>query len=145
MNPQNPDYRQDTEALFRAAPFVTDLGIEPVSILPGEVEARLVVQPRHLQQDDVIHAGVQATLADHTAGGAAFTLVPRPLRILTVDFTIHLLQAARGEALRCKARVLRAGRRLIVVESEVHTVAGGQEQRVSKATVTLAVVEPRTP
>ncbi|AKF86427.1 hypothetical protein MFUL124B02_26720 [Myxococcus fulvus 124B02] len=72
MNPRNPDYRQDTEALFRAAPFVADLGIEPVSILPGQVEACLLVQ-------------------------------------------------------------------------RLHTIAGGQEKRVSKATVTLAVVEPRTP
>ncbi|MCY1022208.1 PaaI family thioesterase [Pyxidicoccus sp. MSG2] len=143
MEPLNPDYRQDTEELFRSAAFVVDLGIEPTSILPGEVDTRLVVRPRHLQQDGVIHAGVQATLADHTAGAAGFTAVKKGQRVLTTTFTVHLLQAAMGEELRCKGRVLRAGRRLIVAESEVHAVSGGQTKLVSKATITLAVMEPR--
>ncbi|QSQ25280.1 PaaI family thioesterase [Pyxidicoccus parkwayensis] len=143
MEPLNPDYRQDTEALFRTAAFVVDLGIEPTSILPGEVETRVLVNPRHLQQDGVIHAGVQATLADHTAGAAAFTAVKRGQRVLTTSFTVHFLQAATGEELRCRARVLRAGRRLIVAESEVFALSSGQAKLVSKATVTLAVMEPR--
>ncbi|MFP2932699.1 PaaI family thioesterase [Pyxidicoccus sp. 3LG] len=143
MEPLNPDYRQDTEAIFKSAAFVVDLGIEPTSILPGEVETRVVVKPRHLQQDDVIHAGVQATLADHTAGAAAYTAIRKEQRVLTTSFTVHLLQAATGEELRCKARVLRAGRRLIVAESEVYAHSGDKVKLVSKATVTLAVMDPR--
>ncbi|QDE91200.1 phenylacetic acid degradation protein PaaI [Myxococcus xanthus] len=143
MEHQNPDYRQDTEDLFTSAAFVMDLGIQPVDIRPGEVEARLVVQPRHLQQDGVIHAGVQATLADHTAGAAAFSVVRKGQRVLSTSFTVHLLQTASGDELRCKARVLRAGRRLIVTESEVQAVSGGTPRLVSKTTVTLAVMEPR--
>ncbi|WP_426752795.1 PaaI family thioesterase [Myxococcus sp. Y35] len=143
MEHQNPDYLQDTEAIFTAANFVTDLGIEPTAIRPGEVEARLVVKSRHLQQDGVVHAGVQTTLADHTAGAAAYTVIRKGQRVLSTGFTVHLLQTASGEELRCKARVLRAGRRLIVVESEVYAVAAGTPRLASKATVTLAVMEPR--
>ncbi|AKQ65596.1 Phenylacetic acid degradation protein paaI [Myxococcus hansupus] len=143
MEAQNPDYLQDTEAVFTMARFVVDLGIEPTAIRPGEVEARLRVQPRHLQQDGVIHAGVQATLADHTAGAAAYTVLRKGQRALSTSFTVHLLQTASGEELRCKARVLRAGRRLIVTESEVHAVQEGTPRLVSKTTVTLAVMDPR--
>jgi len=40
--------------------------------------------------------------------------------------------------LRCRATVLKPGKTLIVVESEVHSVRDGKEKLVAKATVTLA-------
>ncbi|WNG41372.1 PaaI family thioesterase [Archangium minus] len=140
MKPRNPDYAQAVEALFRKAAFVVDVGYELVSITPGRVESRLVLQPRHLQQDEVVHMGVQATMADHTAGAAGASLIAADQLILTSGFTMNLLQAAQGQELRCQAQVLRAGRTLSVVESEVYAVNRGEEKLVSKATVTLAVL-----
>ncbi len=140
MEPRNPDYAQEVAALFRKAAFVNDLGIELVSVAPGRVETRLTVRPRHLQQDEVVHMGVQATLADHTAGAAGGSLIAADQMILTTGFNLNLLQVAIGEELRCRAQVLRAGRTLSVVESEVYAVARGKEKLVSKATVTLAVL-----
>ena len=52
--------------IFRAAPFVADLGMELVSVGAGECVTVLDVAQRHLQQNGFIHAGVQATMADHT-------------------------------------------------------------------------------
>jgi uncharacterized protein (TIGR00369 family) len=143
MEIRNPDYKQTLADIFRTARFVQDVGIELVDSGPGWVETRLTVLPRHLQQNDFIHAGVQATLADHTAGGAAFTLIASEQIVLTSSFTLHLLNPALGEALRCRSEVLRAGRRLIVAESDVYAVSGGREQRVSKATVSLSVVDKK--
>jgi uncharacterized protein (TIGR00369 family) len=140
MQPRNPDYAREVEALFRKAAFVTDVGYELVSVTPGRVATRLRVQPRHLQQDEVIHMGVQATMADHTAGAAAGSLIAADQMILTTGFAMNLLQAAVGEELRCHAQVLRAGRTISVVESEVYAVARGEEKLVSEATVTLAVL-----
>ncbi|HYO58035.1 PaaI family thioesterase [Archangium sp.] len=140
MEPRNPEYAREVEALFRKAAFVMDVGYELAGVTPGRVETRLVVRPRHLQQDEVIHMGVQATMADHTAGAAAASLISADQMILTTGFTMNLLQAAVGQELRCRAQVLRAGRTLSVVESEVFTVARGEEKLVSKATVTLAVL-----
>ncbi|MCY1083281.1 PaaI family thioesterase [Archangium lansingense] len=140
MEPRNPEYAQQVEELFRQAAFVMDVGYELVSVKPGRVETRLVVKPRHLQQNGVIHMGVQATMADHTGGSAAGTLISAEQMVLTTGFTMNLLQAAVGEELRCVAQVLRAGRTLSVVESEVFAVTRGEEKLVSKATVTLAVL-----
>jgi acyl-coenzyme A thioesterase PaaI-like protein len=75
MEPRNPEYAQQVEDIFRQAAFVMDVGYEPTSVTPGRVETRLVVRPRHLQQDGVIHMGVQATMADHTGGSAAGSLI----------------------------------------------------------------------
>ena len=52
--------------MFRQAPFIAELGLELESIGPGECVTTLDLQPRHLQQNGFVHAGVQATLADHT-------------------------------------------------------------------------------
>lgn len=140
MEPRNPQYRRAVEEIFAKAAFIQDVGYELVSIEPGRVETRLELRPRHLQQDGVVHMGVQATMADHTAGSAAGSLIAEDQWVLTTGFTMNLLQAALGEQLRCRSTVLRAGRTLSVVESEVYAVARGEEKLVSKATVTLAVL-----
>ena len=100
----------------------------------------LDVAPRHLQQDRFIHAGVAATMGDHTAGGAAGTLVKPEETVLTVEFKINLLRPAVGQRLRCRAEVLRQGRTLSVVESAVFAQDGAAEALVAKLMVTLAVV-----
>jgi uncharacterized protein (TIGR00369 family) len=106
----------------------------------GWCETTLAVQPKHMQQDTFIHAGVQATMADHTAGTASATLIKADEIVLTVEFKINLLRPAVGEALRCKATVLRAGKTLIVAESEVYASKSGDEKLCAKAMVTIAVV-----
>lgn len=131
---------EEVQRLFAAAPFIADLGIRLVSIGSGECRTALRLAERHLQQDGFVHAGVHATIADHTAGAAAASLVGEGQYILSVEFKINMLRAAMGTELHCIARVLKAGRTLIVAESEVYCTADQGEKLVSKATVTLAVV-----
>ncbi len=143
MNPQNPDYRSALAAIFDQAAFVADIGIRLRDVGPGWCETALDLLPRHMQQDNVVHAGVQATMADHTAGAAGATLIGEDQFVLTVEFKINLLRAAQGERLRCRAQVLKSGKTLTVVESEVYCYTQEQASLVSKATVTLAVMERR--
>jgi uncharacterized protein (TIGR00369 family) len=132
--------RKELDRIFNAAPFISSLGITLVSMGRGYCETSLTIEHRHLQQDGFVHAGVQATLADHSAGGAAATLVGPDQFVLTVEFKINLLKTAKGHTLRCKAAVLKSGSRLTVVESEVSCESGGESTLVSKATATIAVV-----
>ncbi len=125
---------------FCQAPFIASLGLELASIGAGECTTRLDVRPDHLQQNGVVHAGVLATLADHTAGAAAFTTLAPGSYPLTVEFKLNLLRPATGPTLRCIARVLKAGARLVVVESEVLADATSPARLCAKATVTLAVL-----
>lgn len=129
--------------IFERAPFIADLGIRLDSIVPGECRTSLVLAERHLQQDGFVHAGVQASMADHTAGAAAATLVASGQYVLSAEFRISLLRAAKGSHLTCVAKVLKAGSSLTVVESEVFCGTPDATRLVSKATVTLAVVGPR--
>ena len=60
------------------------------------MRSALEVGGRHLQQDTFIHAGVLATMADHTAGAAAGTLVDIEEIVLTAEFKVSLLRPAVG-------------------------------------------------
>lgn len=127
--------------IFKAAPFIASLGVELESVAGGECRTVLRVRREHRQQTGVVHAGVIATLADHTAGGAAWSALDGSAQPLTVEFKINLLRAAAGDHLACRARVLKAGRSLVVAESEVYARADGSDETlVAKAIVTLAVV-----
>jgi uncharacterized protein (TIGR00369 family) len=138
--PRNRDYEAKVRAIFEKAAFVTDVGIVVTEVGPGWCESALEVKPRHLQQNGFVHAGVLATMGDHTAGAAAGTLVGGDEGVLTVEFKINLLRPAKGDRVRCRAQVLRQGRTLSVVESEMMAIGGGEEKLVAKSTVTLAVV-----
>jgi uncharacterized protein (TIGR00369 family) len=126
--------------IFEAAPFISFLGIEPTSVAKGECHTTLRLRPEHLQQNDVVHAGVIATMADHTGGGAAASVLDADTFPLTVEFKINLLRAASGDHLTCHARVLKAGRTLVVSESEVFAGTPTEEVLVAKAMITLAVM-----
>ena len=139
MHTQNPNFRRKVQEIFERAAFIEDLGIKLGEMGIGWCETTLDITPRHLQQDSFIHAGVQATMADHTAGGAGGTVIREDEIVLSVEFKINFLRPAVGQSLRCKANILKAGKTLIVVESEVFTRDGAQEKLTAKATVTLAV------
>ena len=140
MSESREPISDEVRRIFDQAPFIADLGVVLERVAPGECETSLRLEQRHLQQDGFAHAGVQATLADHTAGAAAATLVGPNEFVLTVEFKINLLRPAHGERLRCRARVLKPGSRIDVVESELWTEDGGDSKLVAKAMVTLVVL-----
>jgi uncharacterized protein (TIGR00369 family) len=120
--------------------FIADLGIEAVRYDKGYLEARLEILPRHRQQDQYIHAGVLAAMADHTAGYAAFSLVADDFRILTIEFKINFFRPAYGQSLICKSRILHQGGQVLVGESEVYDHQPEEDILAAKATVTLMAV-----
>ncbi len=117
--------------------FIKDVGFKAIHMERGYLESRLKIKNRHRQQDNYIHAGVIATMADHTAGYAAFSLVPEDYRILTIEFKINFLEPAYGHALVCRSRILREGGQILVGESEVFDQRKDGEKLIAKAMVTL--------
>lgn len=128
---------EDVQRRFNEARFISDLGITLSEVGEGLAVSTLDVEPRHLQQDGFVHAGVVATMADHTGGASGWTLVDADKTVLTVEFKIHFLNPARGPRLTCRSTVMRPGRRIISSESEVRNADGSM---AAKLTMTLAVV-----
>ncbi len=136
----------DLEALkgfFRAAPYMVNMGVEPIACEKGKVTTRMQIQPRHYQHTGHVHAGVTTALADHTMGAAAQTLAPPGHWVMTAEVKTSLLHAAKGERLECIAVVIKPGRNVMFTEAEVWAVEGTDRKLVGKATATMAVTTAR--
>jgi uncharacterized protein (TIGR00369 family) len=135
MKPEGPA-AESVKSIFYQANFIRDLDIRLDKMSEGVCETSLVVQDRLRQQHGFVHGGVIATMADHTAGGAARS-VSGDKDVLTVEFKINYLRPAIGDHLRCTASVLRGGKTVIVAEALVYAGSAGKETLVAKLTETL--------
>lgn len=129
---------------FRSSPFMLDLGVEPTAVQDGQVGTTLAILPRFMQHTGQVHAGVMATLADHSMGAAAQTLAAPGQLAITAELKTSLLRPGRGERLVCEARVIKHGRSLSFTEAEVFAEAGGQRVLVLKASATMALVAAKS-
>jgi uncharacterized protein (TIGR00369 family) len=120
--------------------FVKFCGFQASKIAKGFFESTLTIGENHKTQDNFIHAGLIATMSDHTAGYAAYTLVPDDIRILTIEFKINFLKPAYGHALRCKSEIISQGKQIIVAQSTVFDIRNTHEKMVSRSTVTLMAI-----
>ena len=120
--------------------FSKYIGLIPVSLKPGKFITRLKLKKRHFQQDGFGHAGLIATMADHTAGYASYSLVPESQRILTIEYKINYLKPATGEFLECRAWVLKPGKQILFTEAEVYSIRDDVATLVAKALSTMASV-----
>jgi uncharacterized protein (TIGR00369 family) len=120
--------------------FIKFCGFHALKIEKGFWESSIIIRENHKTQDDFIHAGLIATMSDHTAGYAAYTLVPENIRILTIEFKINFLKPAYGDKLRCRSEIINAGKQIIVAQSSVFDIRDTHEKMVSRSTITLMAV-----
>ena len=120
--------------------FIKFCGLRALKIEKGLFESSIITGENHKTQDDFIHAGLIATMSDHTAGYAAYTLVPENIRILTIEFKINFLKPAYGNELRCRSEIVNEGKQIIVAQSSVFDLRDTHEKMVSRSTFTLMAV-----
>lgn len=82
------------------------------------------------QQHGFAHAALTFAIGDSAAGYAALTLLPLESEVLTAEMKINLLAPGAGR-LVAEGRVLKPGRRLIVVASDVWSEDGGQRRHIA--------------
>jgi uncharacterized protein (TIGR00369 family) len=121
--------------------FIKFCGFRASKIEKGLFESTLIIGENHKTQDNFIHAGLIASMSDHTAGYAAYTLVPENIRILTIEFKINFLRPAFGNGLKCKSEIISQGRQIIVGQSTVFDIRNSHEKMVSKSTITLMAID----
>ena len=99
------------------------------------------MKPELTQQRGFLHGGVTAALADTAAGFAAYSLMPAGSSPLTVEFKINLIAPAAGERFIASANVVRSGRTLTIVETDVSAEVKGETKTVAKMLATLICIE----
>ena len=117
--------------------FTEYLGVVPVSLKPGIFVTRLKLENHHSQKTGFAHAGVIATIADHSAGYACYSLVAENQHVLTIEYKINFLKPAIGDLLECRARVLKPGKQILFTEAEVYVINDNVETLVAKAMHTM--------
>jgi uncharacterized protein (TIGR00369 family) len=118
-------------ASFRATPLHALLALEylddPESAEPGTATVRMPVQPDAYGASGNLHGGAIATLVDVASASAAArnsAFVPGENTLVTADIHVRYLGRPKGGHVDARARVVRAGRQLIVVECEVADAEG---------------------
>lgn len=111
--------------------FLKTIGAELTAIHRGYAEFCIALRPELTQQHGFSHAGVITTIADVAAGYAAYSLMPAASEVLSVEFKVNLLRPSVGERLVARARVIKPGRTLTVVHSDVYALANDTEKHVA--------------
>ncbi|CAN5658594.1 MAG: PaaI family thioesterase [Pyrinomonadaceae bacterium] len=101
------------------AHFAKLLGIELEDVAPGRATLAFNIRDDLKQNNGVVHGGAIASLVDTATAFAIISLLPPDEKATTVDLTISYLRPLRKGRAHSTARVLRAGRRLIVVSAEL--------------------------
>lgn len=103
---------------FAAQAMMRTLGATLDSVAPGAVSIRADVTDGLTQQQGYSHAGLIFSIGDSAAGYAALTLMPPEAEVMTVEMKINLLAPGAGRLI-AEGRVIRPGRRLMVVAADV--------------------------
>jgi uncharacterized protein (TIGR00369 family) len=131
--------RQRVARALDTVPFAKLLGIQLDSVVPGHAVLSLPVRDDHKQNHGVVHGGAIASLIDSAMAFAIIPLLAEKERTTTVDLTIHYLRPLTEGVAKSAARVVRAGRRVIVVSAEVFD---HKEQLVATAVSTYLRLTP---
>ena len=127
LQPKNPDFEDRVRSSFGRQPFMGHIGAELTILRPGYCEVELPYREELTQQHGFIHGGAMATIADCAAGYAAFSLMPADSSLLTVEYKLNIVRPGEGEKLIARAQVIKPGRTLTVVNSDVFALKDGDE------------------
>ena len=106
---------------FENQAFMKTIGAKLDSVEEGKVIISAELKPSMMQQHGFGHSGVTFSIGDSAAGYAALTKMENHQEVLTSEIKIHLLSPADGKILKAVGSVLKAGRRLFVVQSNIYS------------------------
>ena len=116
---------------FESQAFMKTIGAELISVEQGKVIISLKLKSSLMQQHGFGHAGVTFSIGDSAAGYAALTKMESHQEVLTSEMKIQLLSPSHGSMLKAIGSVIKAGRRLLVVKSDVYSVSDRKEKLVA--------------
>ncbi|WP_425045915.1 PaaI family thioesterase [Primorskyibacter sp. S87] len=119
-----------TESFSRQSMMAT-FGAKIDLVEEGSVIISAPILEGSRQQQGVAHAALAFALGDTAAGYSALTLMPEDQEVMTAENKINLLAPGRGDLMRTTGRVLKPGRRLIVVSAEVYAIEDNRETLVA--------------
>lgn len=98
------------------------LGMDFEVLSPGVIEYKMIVEEKHLATPLAAHGGAIASLMDASLGVACLSKVLVEGKVVsTVEFSMKFHKPAKlGSVLIAKAKVISAGKRILVSESKIY-------------------------
>ena len=127
----SPAIEAKIRASFARQAMMGTLGAELTAIAAGICEITAPILPGATQQNGYGHAGLMFSIADSAAGYAALSLMPEDADVLSIELKINLLATAKEGLLVARGTVVKAGRRIVVVQAEVVARTAGGDRPVA--------------
>lgn len=143
FEPQDEGYEARVRESFARQPAMVTLGARLTLVGPGAVEIELPCRAELTQQHGFVHAGFVAAVLDTACGYAAYSLMPSDASVLSIEFKVNLLAPAKGELIRVRAEVKRAGRNVTVCTADAWAFEGGRGKVVATMLGTMMTVRGR--
>ena len=131
------DYKKRLNDSFYKQGLMQTLNCKLGEVSPGKVEAIIPFDMKFTQQHGFFHGGITGVMADNVAGYAAFTLFEETDSVVTAEYKINLLAPAIGDFMISRAEVIKSGRTLSVVKSDVYVKSGDIEKHVATGLFTI--------
>jgi uncharacterized protein (TIGR00369 family) len=119
------------------APYTATLGIELRAATKDEVRAALPWAERLCTTGGMLHGGALMSLADTAGAICAYLNLPPGATTTTIESKTNFFRPARSGEIEAIARPLHAGRRIIVVQTDL---LDGEGKRIAQTTQTQAVL-----
>lgn len=135
--PADPHFAARIRESFSRQRAMALIGARLERVEPGRTQILLPYRDDLTQQKGFIHGGIIGMIADTACGYAAFSLMPSGCSLVTVEYKINILAAARS-ALAAHGEVLKAGRTLTVARAEVYAPDGKHIASMQQTLMMLA-------
>ncbi|UCF60315.1 MAG: PaaI family thioesterase [Anaerolineaceae bacterium] len=116
-------------------PFGELLGLNFTSLEAGRSRCSLEIREDLYNPYGVVHGGVIYSLADTGMGGAVYSRLKGDELCSTVEIKIVYFRPVVSGTLTCDSEVIRRGRRLAFIESEIRR----GDRLIAKATGTFSI------
>ncbi len=118
------------------SPFAQLLGIRHHPTVDGVGLASMTIEDKHRQRAGVVQGGIIVALADYAFHLACETRLRAGQTAVTVELKVNFLAPAKDGELRAAARIVSAGRRIIVCDIDV---TGEDDKLIAKCLGTYIV------
>ncbi len=113
------ELKEQALKIFRSVPYINLLKMKLADIESGEAILELEIRDELKQPQSLLHGGAISSLIDTATAFAAATMLEEGENAFTSNLTVHFLRSVREGKVRCKAKVIKDGKRLITVSAEV--------------------------
>ena len=126
---------------FAKQAMMKTFGAEIIDLKPGHCVITAPIKAAVTQQHGFAHAALTFALGDTAAGYAALSMMDEKAEVLTVEMKINLYAPAQGDLLIATGKVVKPGRRLIIVSAEVAARNNGQTRPIALLQGTVIPIE----